>query len=103
MLKNLDHFNKSMPGNFSVYLWDAAGTSTLLAARKDAPTPSMSIVRAQITIPKTAAAGNYIIQAVYNTNSVAHPVFYQCSDVEILGPHPPAAAVAAAEASYKSA
>ena len=36
-LKNLDHFNASNPGNFSAYLWDAAGTSTFLALTVRAP------------------------------------------------------------------
>ena len=89
MLKNLDHFNASKPGNFSVFLWDSAGTSTPLAVVKDTNAPSLTVYRVDITIPKTAAAGNYIIQSVYNTNSPVHPQFVQCSDVQFLGPAPP--------------
>jgi hypothetical protein len=89
LIKNLDHFNASKPGNFSVYLWNAAGP-TFVGTAMDTNAPSLSVYRVDADIPKTAAAGNYILQSVYYTNSPVHPVFYQCSDVQILGPAPPA-------------
>lgn len=84
MLKNLDHFNASIPGNFSAYLWDSAGTSTFLGVEKDTKDPSMTVYRVPFTVPKVPV-GNYVIQSVYTTNSPVHPTFVQCSDVEVIG------------------
>lgn len=39
LMKNLDHYSAGTPGNFSVYLWNAAGQSQLLSATPDTPAP----------------------------------------------------------------
>jgi predicted carbohydrate-binding protein with CBM5 and CBM33 domain len=85
MMKNLDHYNTGAPGNFSVYLLNAAGTSQFLAITPDTAAPSLTLYQTPVTIPANAPTGNYTIQTIYNTdNSGAPAAFYQCSDVQIL-------------------
>ena len=62
LLKNLDHFNKTAPGAFSVYLWDAAGKSTRLGMTPDSAKPSLTEYLVDITVPRVPA-GNYTLQS----------------------------------------
>ena len=81
--KNLDHWVKSTPGNFTVSLM-MEGSSSAIASNivTDMGEPSLTIYSATLMIPASAAKGKYVIQAVYNTNNPqAPPQFYQCSDV----------------------
>jgi len=39
LMKNLDHYNAPAPGNFSVFLWNGAGSNMLLSATPDTPAP----------------------------------------------------------------
>jgi hypothetical protein len=84
--KNLDHYYATTPGNFSVYLWDAAGKSQLLASIPDDPSPSMTLYPVTVTLPSTVPAGNYTLQSVYYTNNPGAPAdFFQCADVVVFG------------------
>ena len=51
MMKNLDHFNAAAPGNFSAFLWSAAGKSTFVGAYPDTPAPSLTQYNLPITVP----------------------------------------------------
>ena len=62
LLKNLDHFNKTDPGSFSVYLWDAAGKSIRLNEIPDTAAPSQTEYIVDIKVPRVPA-GNYTIQS----------------------------------------
>jgi hypothetical protein len=87
MQKNLDHYEASSPGNFSAYLWSAAGKSTFWGAVPDTPAPTLSLYSVVANIPASTAPGNYTLQTVYATNNQGAPgFFYQCSDVQILAP-----------------
>jgi hypothetical protein len=85
MQKNQDHFYAASPGNFSVYLWDAAGDSTYLGTVPDTNAPSLSLFPLSVIVPSAAQSGNYTLQTIYYPNNVAAPAaFYQCSDVQVL-------------------
>ena len=71
------------PGNFSVFLWDSTGKSRLLGHSRDTASPSLTLYRVPWTVDGASGA-NYTIQSVYNTNAADHPVFYQCSDINVL-------------------
>jgi hypothetical protein len=62
LLKNLDHHNKTDPGSFSVYLWDAAGKSVKLNEIPDTAAPSQTEYIVDIKVPRVPA-GNYTIQS----------------------------------------
>ncbi len=62
MLKNLDHYNKTKPGSFSVFLWDAAGKSVRLGQIPDTAAPSLTEYIVDIKVPRVPA-GNYTIQS----------------------------------------
>ena len=84
-MKNMDHFNAAAPGNFSAYLWDAKGTSTLVGAYPDTAAPSLTVYQLPITIPAGTPSGDYVLQTIYFTdNTAAPPAFFQCSDVTVL-------------------
>merc|ERR1712012_234075 len=91
--KNLDHFNASTPGYFSVSLLALEGRNHTVGHEvyktEDTSAPSLSLYSANITIPHEHR-GHMILQAQYVTkNPKAPAVFYQCSDVNIIpGPHP---------------
>ena len=84
--------NKANPGNFSVSLLDNKGMSTPIAVIPDTDAPSQTIYNAQFTLPVSLPSGMYVIKAAYNTDSIAHPQFVQCSDIEIRSHSPPAGA-----------
>ncbi len=85
LLKNQDHLNAAAPGNFSVYLWDAAGEATFLGAVPDSTAPTLSLYPVSVIVPSAAQVGNYTLQAIYYTNNAAAPpAFYSCSDVQII-------------------
>ncbi len=62
LLKNLDHYNKTDPGSFTVYLWDAAGKSVKLNEVADTAAPSQTEYIVDIKVPRVPA-GNYTIQS----------------------------------------
>lgn len=83
VFKNADHFNTGAPGNFSAFLWDAAGNSKLLASARDTNAPSLSMYRLRGSLAGVAA-GNYTVQTIYYTNNPqAPPAFFQCADVSV--------------------
>lgn len=87
LLKNNDHFNAGAPGNFSAYLWDAAGNSKLLASTRDTNAPSLTLYRLRGSLAGVDA-GNYTIQTIYYPNNAqAPPAFFQCSDVSVFKPN----------------
>ena len=95
LLKNNDHFNAGAPGNFSAYLWDAAGKSKFLASTRDTNAPSLTLYRLRGSLAGVDA-GNYTIQTIYYTNNdQAPPAFFQCSDISVFKPN--AASVAEAK------
>ncbi|GFS20983.1 hypothetical protein ElyMa_005071000 [Elysia marginata] len=83
--KNLDHFNKTKPGYFSLTLMEAdrpkaEGKEILRMA--DTSDPSLTLYSANVTVPRMP--GHLILQARYVTNNPqAPPVFYQCADVHV--------------------
>lgn len=86
LLKNLDHYNKTDPGSFTVYLWDAAGKSVMLNEVADTAAPSQTEYIVDIKVPRVPA-GNYTIQS-----SACHHVLLprqagSCSPT--CTPHPP--------------
>jgi hypothetical protein len=88
MLKNLDHYNAANPGSFSVYLWNATG-STLLATYPDTPAPALTLYPVSAVIPANTPNGTYVIQTIYAPQNPSAPAaFYQCSDVMVLAPQP---------------
>jgi len=95
LLKNNDHYNAGAPGNFSAYLWDAAGKSKFLASTRDTNAPSLTLYRLRGSLAGVDA-GNYTIQTIYYTNNdQAPPAFFQCSDISVFKPN--AASVAEAK------
>ncbi|KAK3804465.1 hypothetical protein RRG08_058587 [Elysia crispata] len=83
--KNLDHFNKTSPGYFSVSLVEADrphGESHEILKMADTSDPSLTLYSANITMPHMP--GHMVLQARYVTNNPqAPPIFYQCADVHV--------------------
>eukprot|EP00483_Globobulimina_turgida_P001415 UN01417 len=83
--KNLDHFNKDAPGNFTVAILHPNTTRYNLGIIKDDDAPSGSLYPINGQIPPMDE-GRYVLQAVYHTNNPNAPAaFYQCADI---GVHP---------------
>ncbi len=83
--KNLDHFEASNPGNFSVFMWNSTGGNIFWGSVPDTAAPTLSLYYLDLVVPKTLPTGNYVLQSVYATNNPgAPPNFYQCSDVAVL-------------------
>ncbi|RUS88901.1 hypothetical protein EGW08_003340 [Elysia chlorotica] len=84
--KNVDHFNSSTPGYFSVLVLDAdhpesAGSEILHVP--DSPDPALTLYWGNVTVPDTPGPG--ILQLrYYITNQDSALIYYQCSDVLIL-------------------
>ncbi|GFN87059.1 hypothetical protein PoB_001356500 [Plakobranchus ocellatus] len=83
--KNLDHFNKTNPGYFSVSLMDPErpGAQPMeLLKMNDSSDPALTLYSANVTMP--AMPGHKVMQARYVTNNPqAPPAFYQCADIHI--------------------
>ena len=85
MEKNLDHYNATTPGNFTIALWSSNGTYIRdLGHVSDDSRASGSIYQVKVTIPHEVGKSRVIIQATYYTNNPdAPPAFYQCADLAI--------------------
>ena len=86
MEKNLDHFNASSPGNFTINLWTRQGEFLrTLGYVKDDNRTSGSVYQVKAQLPHEHGPTEFIIQAVYNTNNQKAPAqFFQCSNFEIV-------------------
>ncbi|XP_070534912.1 uncharacterized protein [Ptychodera flava] len=80
--KNLDHFNSTTPGKFTIGMSDPTQqTFQQLSMVPDDSQPSLSLYSVNVTIPGVVYTHG-VIQVQYQTNNpAAPPVFYQCADV----------------------
>merc|ERR1719238_2021899 len=85
IMKNLDHFNHDLPGNFTLgFGVSVADHYKIFATIPDDARPSLSHYRFTTQVPASAPAGGYTIQAIYNTHANDAPAqFYQCGDVTV--------------------
>jgi len=85
--KNLNHYNSTRPGNFTVNLLDKSQKYIMtIGSAPDTNAPSGSLYQLYQKIPGTLANGeNYVVQAIYFTHSDGDLTFYQCADVIALG------------------
>mmetsp|Transcript_27830 Transcript_27830/g.45915 ORF Transcript_27830/g.45915 Transcript_27830/m.45915 type:complete len:161 (+) Transcript_27830:129-611(+) len=86
MLKNLNHYNRDAPGNFTVnFLSSSGGFVRDFGSVPDDARPSGSLYELQIPIPHEAGDARIILQAIYYPNNSSAPeAFYQCADLEIF-------------------
>jgi len=87
MLKNVNHYNMAMPGNFTVNILDQFSNMVIPKAGsvKDTNATDGSIYQAVIMVSNTLVNGDpYVVQTIYYSNTVENGtplIFYQCSDV----------------------
>ncbi|CAH1785645.1 unnamed protein product, partial [Owenia fusiformis] len=81
--KNLDHYNKTTPGYFSISFGPAQIALKEFSRVPDRGEPSLYVYTVNVTIPKKPDPF-HTIQVVYVTNNTAAPpMFYQCADFQI--------------------
>jgi len=81
--KNLNHWNSTDPGYFSVSYGHGINPHfSTLAKVTDTNTPPLTLYTTQITLPKIDD-DHGIIRVQYISNSVGVPIFYQCADVKL--------------------
>ncbi|KAK7092178.1 uncharacterized protein [Littorina saxatilis] len=88
--KNLNHFYAANPGYFSVSIGSESDeknnrTLTELYRTADTSDPSLTIMTANIMVPRPVVEQPFVIQTQYVSNNPTEPpAFYQCADVVIM-------------------
>eukprot|EP01091_Cochliopodium_minus_P021271 TRINITY_DN9655_c0_g1_i1.p1 TRINITY_DN9655_c0_g1~~TRINITY_DN9655_c0_g1_i1.p1 ORF type:complete len:164 (-),score=46.56 TRINITY_DN9655_c0_g1_i1:30-494(-) len=79
--KNLNHYNPSNPGNFTISWgrYENPSSFTNLATIPDTNSSSLTLYINQLKFPIVNQAQRGVIQVVYNTNIGL--TFYQCADI----------------------
>eukprot|EP01130_Rhizamoeba_saxonica_P008966 TRINITY_DN3634_c0_g1_i1.p1 TRINITY_DN3634_c0_g1~~TRINITY_DN3634_c0_g1_i1.p1 ORF type:complete len:157 (-),score=32.21 TRINITY_DN3634_c0_g1_i1:36-506(-) len=82
--KNLDHWYKNAPGNFTVAIADSpTGNFTPLKVLPDTDSDSLTFYFEKILLPNKNI-DHAVLQVVYYTNNPGAPAaFYQCADISV--------------------
>jgi len=88
--KNLDHFNATEPGYFSIKIGRSPEHMMEIFRTPDTNASSLALYTKFAHIPREHDEGPHILQATYVTNNPKAPeAFYQCADVIVVRPpHP---------------
>jgi len=78
--KNLNHFNSSAPGTFSVSYAADGQNFQLIAKMADDASPDLSVYTIDVTIGQSSDAA--VLQVTYDIGGGT--VFYQCSDFAVI-------------------
>jgi hypothetical protein len=86
MVKNLQHYSKSNPGNFTINLLDNdENFVATIGSTPDTSDPEGTLYQISATTPSGLTSGDsYSIQGIYYSNN-ASLTFYQCADIVVLG------------------
>jgi len=79
--KNLNHWDASAPGNFTINFSDGNSWHNL-ASMPDNNDASLTLFALNVTLPNTKS-GKSMLQVIYAPNGPAGP-FYQCADIGVI-------------------
>ena len=86
MTQNVNHWNASSPGNFTVSIATSDASAFLpLATLPNNDDPNLTYYNVTVIVPYSIPTGHAVVQTVYYASNLSAPLaFYQCADVYVI-------------------